>query len=214
MLHKFDPKQLERLERPERRQLLDVEEIFSSIPLDAGQSVADLGSGTGYFALPLSRRLTAGKVYALDIADEMIEYLRHRVTEAGAANIEVIKCSGLDFPIPKGAMDGALVAFVLHEQDDQPGFLEKARALLKPGGWLSVVEWEKKETKMGPPVAERIGRDELKTLALRAGLEFVSAESTGDTVYVALLKRPEGQGAPKLVGADLVSDHRGLNEAP
>ncbi len=193
MPHKFDPKNLDRLDRQDRRQLIDVEAVFSQLPLTTGQSVADIGCGTGFFAIPLSRHVPEGKVYALDIADEMLSRLRQKVAENGAANIEVLKCSEMDFPLPKGAMDGILLAFVLHEQEDRVRFLEKVHELLKPGAWVGIIEWEKKETKMGPPVAERIDRSEVKDAASKAGLDFLLATQSGETNYVAVLKRPDSR---------------------
>lgn len=193
MPHKFDPKNIERLDREDRRRLVDVEAILSSLPLQPQQTVADVGCGTGFFTLPLGRVISDGKVYALDIADEMLDRLRQKVAESGAGNIEILKCSELNFPVPKGALDGALVAFVLHEQDDRPAFLEKVQELLKPGAWISVVEWQKKETKMGPPVAERMDEAEIRDMASKVGLDFSSAKELGDAVQVAILRRPYGK---------------------
>jgi ubiquinone/menaquinone biosynthesis C-methylase UbiE len=190
--HRFDPKNIEHLDGEERRRLVDVEAILSSLPLQPRQTLADIGCGTGFFTLPLAQRVSEGKVYALDIADEMLDRLRQRVAEGGAGNVEVLKCGELDFPVPKGAMDGVLVAFVLHEQEDRLVFLEKVRELLKPGGWISVLEWEKKETKMGPPVAERIDQVELRHMASKAGLDFAFAKQLSDSSYMAVLKRLDG----------------------
>lgn len=199
MPHKFDPKNLERLDGEERRKAIDVEAILSSLPLASTQSVADIGCGTGFFSVPLSQRLSEGKVYALDIADEMLDRLRQKVRDSGIGNIEVIKSDDMDFPLPRGTMDGAMLSFVLHEQEDRIRFLQKARELLKPGAWLLVVEWQKREMKMGPPLAERIDGAELRDMAGRAGFENVSSKELGDYNYMALLRRadmPAGRSGP------------------
>ncbi len=187
MPHKFDPKDLERLDSEARRKSVDMEAILSLLPLGPGQSVADIGCGTGFFSLPLSRALPQGKVYALDIADEMLEVVRQKVQENGISNIEVVKSGEMEFPVPARAMDGVLLSFVLHEQEDRIGFLKKVRGLLKPSGWLSVIEWQKKEMKMGPPIAERIDEAGLKDSATRAGFRIVSFQELGEANYMALL---------------------------
>ncbi|MDO8690566.1 MAG: class I SAM-dependent methyltransferase [Dehalococcoidia bacterium] len=191
MPHKFDPKDLERLDSEARRKSTDIESILSSLPLDPGQSVADIGCGTGFFSVPLSRALSQGKVYALDIADEMLERVRLKVLENGISNIEVVKSGEMDFPVPAGDMDGVFLAFVLHEQEDRTEFLRKVRDLLKPSGWLSVIEWQKKEMRMGPPLADRIDEAGLRDLASRAGFLPVSVTNLDEFNYLALLRRTE-----------------------
>lgn len=193
MAHKFDPKHLERLDRADRRQMIDIEAVFSSLPLSPNQSVADIGCGTGFFALPLSRRIPEGKVYALDISEEMLERLRQKAQEGHITNIEALKSGETDFPLPPGSMDGVLLAFVLHEQEDRIAFLKKVKELARPGAWVGVVEWVKREMSMGPPLHERIDPSELSALARRAGLELVSKEGSGYTFYHAVLQRPEGR---------------------
>ncbi len=193
MAHKFDPKHLQRLESDERRRLLDVETVLTYLPLEPQQSVADIGCGPGFFAFPLSRRLASGRLYALDISDEMLERLRQRVQESQIANIEVMKCGELDFPLPAASLDGVFLAFVLHEQDNPDAFLAKVQELLKPGAWLSVIEWEKRDTDMGPPAAERIDRTELRNMARQHNLEVIFEKVLNEAHYLAVLRRRNGQ---------------------
>ncbi len=195
MPHKFDPKKMDHLESHGRRKLMDAEEILSSLPLDPGQSVVDIGCGTGFFAVPLSKRLPQGKVYALDIADEMLERLRQKVQDNGIGNIEIIKSGEMEFPVPEGAMDGAVLSAVLHEQEDRIEFLKRVRDLLKPGAWLLIVEWQKKESPMGPSLEERIDEAELRDMASQARFRTASARAIGEFNYMAVLTRSGDPGS-------------------
>ena len=168
--------------------MIKLEEILSSLPLEPSQRIADIGCGTGLLAIPLSRRLPGGKVYALDIAEEMLERLRQKADDGRITNIEMLKCGELDFPVPPKSVDGVLLAFVLHEQEDRVTFLERVVEMLKPRGWVAVVEWEKKMMEMGPPVAERIDENELGAMARGAGLDVLSKKGLGETHYLAVLQ--------------------------
>lgn len=187
MPHKFDPARIDRLDSPERLSRLPLEEIFSALPLQPSQTVADLGCGTGIFSLPLAQRLPQGKVYCLDIAEVMLERVRRKVQESRITNIEVKQCSETDFGLEPGSLDGVFLAFVLHEQEDRAAFLQTVRPLLKAGGWVGVVEWQKKEMSEGPPLPERIDPAEARQLASQAGLKAVVDKSLGDRYYLMVL---------------------------
>lgn len=189
MAHKFDPKLIDRLESAERRSLIDAEQILSYLPLEPDQTIADVGCGTGYFTIPLARYLSSGAVYGLDVSAEMLKHLSKKLRDNEISNVKLVQCSELDFPLPKKSLDGVLMAFVLHEQDDMVEFLEKAAELLKPGGWITVIEWEKTDTGMGPPAAERIDQTELGRLAASAGLAITFERVSGDIYYLVMLRQ-------------------------
>ncbi|MDP2952977.1 MAG: class I SAM-dependent methyltransferase [Chloroflexota bacterium] len=188
MPHKFDVQHRERLHDPSWRQL-DPDEVLSFLPLAPRQRVADIGCGTGFFTLPLARRLSQGRVWGIDIAPEMLARLEERVAEAGLSNVKALKSEELSIPLPPGGADGALLAFVLHETEDRQAFLKEAAGLLKVGGWLGLVEWEKKDTGMGPPVGDRIDLGEARQLALGAGLRVVDERPLRDKFYFMLLRK-------------------------
>ena len=131
---------IKRLLSREREEQLDPFVITSFMHIEPYDHVADIGCGPGYFSIPLAKHLVYGKLYALDVLDEMLEALRRRVAEANLGNVEILKCGVTDFPLPKESLDGAFVAFVVHENDDRTAFLAAVRALLKPRGWCTVLE--------------------------------------------------------------------------
>src|SRR5262245_66138887 len=67
------------------------ERVVAALEIRAGDRVADLGAGSGYFTERLARAVApGGQVYAVDVEEEMNEYLRKRLTQAGIDNVEVI----------------------------------------------------------------------------------------------------------------------------
>ena len=117
MPHKFNPKRMERLLGPERRQVLDPDEVLDLLPLQPGHVVADTGCGPGYFTVPLARHVPKGKVYALDVQDEMVKAAKEYADAEGVTNVEALLSSETNVPVPPNSLDGVFMAFVLHEVD-------------------------------------------------------------------------------------------------
>ena len=84
--HKFDPAKLDRLLAPERYEQLDIHRILSLLPITHYQTVADIGCGPGFFTIPLAKTLWEGKMYALDIQEEMLEACRRTSSSLTPAN--------------------------------------------------------------------------------------------------------------------------------
>ncbi|MBI4297877.1 MAG: 1-(5-phosphoribosyl)-5-[(5-phosphoribosylamino)methylideneamino]imidazole-4-carboxamide isomerase [Chloroflexi bacterium] len=191
--HRFDVRRLSLLEDVTRRRELNPEKVFDLLPLEPQQRVADIGCGPGYFSLPLARRLPQGQVVALDVQPEMLARLRERAKRARIKNIDIMKCGEVEFPLELGGLDGMLLTFVLHEMKERAEeFLKIAAALLKPGGWLAIVEWVKASTGDGPPRADRLSQEETEALAEKVGLKVVREEGLGDKYYFLLAHRPTG----------------------
>ena len=158
-----------RLLSPERAETLDPLVIMSFCPINIHDTVADIGCGPGFFTLPLAKVLVDGKLYALDIDDEMLDACRERITQARMGNVEILKCGEFEFPLEPASVDGAFLAFVVQASPDKPRFLREIRDLIRPRGWCTVLEWYRKETEYGPPLERRIEPDELVKVAESAG---------------------------------------------
>src|SRR5512140_1649839 len=84
---RFDPAKADRLDDPERANALPPQTILSTIGVTPSMRVADVGAGTGFFAIPFAR--IAESVEAIDVEPQMLDRLRKRVDEARAANIRI-----------------------------------------------------------------------------------------------------------------------------
>ena len=180
---------IEELLRPQRQEELDPFVVMTFMPIEPYDQVADIGCGPGYFAVPMAKHLVYGKLYGLDISEEMLDALRARVAEANLGNVEIMKCGPADFPIAKGSLDGVFLSLVTHYNEDPVDFLKAVSELLRPRGWCTVLEFYRKETEHGPPLYKKIEPAELREMAGQAGLQFRSLRDLGGEQYMAVFRK-------------------------
>ena len=107
--------------------------------LKAGQTVLDLGSGGGIDVLLSARRVgPTGKVYGLDVTDEMLALARENQRQAGARNVEFLKGSIEAIPLPDNSVDVIISNCVINLAADKDAALREAFRVLKPGGQFAV----------------------------------------------------------------------------
>jgi ubiquinone/menaquinone biosynthesis C-methylase UbiE len=130
-----------------------------------GETVLEVGPGTGYYTLSMARSLTpGGTLHIADVQGEMLDHTMARAREAGVGNIEAREADAARLPYADGSFDAAFLVAVLGEIPDQDAALRELRRVLRPGGRLVVGEL------FGDPhmVTERT----LRRRAQAAGLRF------------------------------------------
>ncbi len=189
---KSDPRNKDRLLSEERHSSLQPKTLLRSLGLKAGEAVADIGCGPGFFTLPAAEIVgPEGVVVAADIQGEMLTTVRMRAAEQGLTNVRLVKTSEIEVPLPERSFDLVIAAFVLHEVPKHATFLRKLARLLKPGGRLAALEWQKHETEHGPPLEDRIASDELIADATAAGLRLSKRRELGEDHYLCVFVAAE-----------------------
>jgi ubiquinone/menaquinone biosynthesis C-methylase UbiE len=190
MPQKFDIRLRHELLSEEREASLHPDALLRRLGLSSGDTIADIGCGPGFFAIPAAEIVgESGLVLAADIQGEMLSAVRSRAAEHGLANIHVVKSSDKGIPIPDGSCDVVLMAFVLDEVEQRSSFLHRAATLLKPRGRLAVLEWEKEQQASGPPLVDRISPEELLADAYAAGLYLDEQRELNDEQYLCTFTR-------------------------
>lgn len=114
--------------------------------LQPGQTVADIGAGSGYYTELLSRAVgPSGKVYATEIQPEMLRLLERRVQRRKLANVITVLATETDPRLPRESLDLALLVDVYHEFAHPQQMLRRIREALKPGGRLVLIEFRKED---------------------------------------------------------------------
>ncbi len=107
--------------------------------LREGEVVLDLGSGGGIDALLSARRVgSAGKVYGLDMTEEMLALARDNAAKAGATNIEFLRGQIEDIPLPANSVDVIISNCVVNLSPDKPAVLRETHRVLVPGGRIGI----------------------------------------------------------------------------
>ncbi len=107
--------------------------------LRAGETVLDLGSGGGIDVLLSARRVgPAGHAYGVDMTDEMLALAEANKATAGATNVDFLKGTIEDVPLPDGVIDVVISNCVINLSTDKPAVLAEMFRVLRPGGRIGV----------------------------------------------------------------------------
>lgn len=170
---RFPASQAQRLEDPERLVWLPPADVLHALTIEAGQTVVDVGAGTGYFAVPLAHTVGSnGKVYAVDAQDQMLQWIAAKIDNAGLVNIVLVHAEASATTLPPSSCDLYLTANVWHELEDREAVLTEAKRVLKPAGRIAILDWRPDvERVAGPPLDHRIAsydvQEELRKLGFR-----------------------------------------------
>ena len=147
--------------------------VIEALGLKAGQSVADIGAGTGYFSTRLARSAAAPAVFAVDIEPNMVAHLKARAAKEGLTNLTPVQ-AGPDSPNLPSPVDTILVVDTFHHIPNRVEYFRKLKASIKPGGQLAIIDF-RKDAPSGPPVEFRFTADQISAELAQAG--FVMAGS-------------------------------------
>lgn len=130
------------LERPERVAEEQPDQLVSLLGLRRGETVADIGAGTGYFTRRLAQAVgPAGRVLAEDVQPEMLAFLKDLSARLGLTNITPVLGSTTDPRLPAASVDLALMVDVYHEFDFPYEMMQGICLALKPRGLVILVEY-------------------------------------------------------------------------
>ena len=175
--HTFDPARADRLEDAAARYAVcSRDELVAAVDPQPTDTLADLGSGTGFYTDDLAARVE--RLYAVDIQPEMHELYR----EKGVPDtVELVTSDIETLPFDDGQLDGAFSTMTYHEFATPEALAELAR-VIRSGGRLTTVDWDGDgEGERGPPCEERYTADEAVDALEAAGFEIIHLESRPET---------------------------------
>lgn len=173
------------LDDPERQRWLPAAAVLERLALRPGMSVADVGAGTGYFALPMARAvLPGGHVFAVDAQPEMLAHLRAKIADLP---ITLVHGTADHTTLPDASVDLVLIANVWHEIDDTAAALIETKRIVRHEGRVAILDWRTDvEQPPGPPLAHRASATDAAATLRSAGWSLAVPETIGMYSYLIL----------------------------
>lgn len=139
--HMMGPGSIDWLNRSERDREEDVTAAIDSMKLRSGMVIADIGAGSGYYSFRIAQKVGKGKVYAVEVQDEMIEALQNEKLKLQANIVEVIKGDSISVHLSDNSVDLAIMIDVYHELEYPHEIIQSIKKALKPDGKILLIEY-------------------------------------------------------------------------
>ena len=174
MRHRFDdPEQCAQIfDDPERDAWQLPDRVILALALKPGQSVADIGAGTGYFSVRLARSAAAPKVYAVDSEPAMVKYVRERAAKEKLGKVICLEAAA-DSPNLPAPVDVALILNGYHHIGNREKYFRRLAKSLKPGGRVAIIDF-RIDSPDGPPKEFRFALSTFKAEMAEAGYRLAA----------------------------------------
>ena len=190
--HRFDnaEKWAKVFDDPKRDAWQKPHEVIQALGLKPDSVVADIGAGTGYFAVRLAHMVPKGRVYAVDTEADMVRHLNERARRDGLKNLSAVAGAPND-PRLSQKVDVVLLVDVYHHIGERERYFSKLAGALKPGGRVAIIDF-RMDSPVGPPKAARIEPDRVKAEMKRAGFEVAQEHAFLPNQYFLVFRRTAG----------------------
>jgi ubiquinone/menaquinone biosynthesis C-methylase UbiE len=119
--------------------------VVQSLQIRPGERVADVGSGSGYFTFAFANAVgPEGKIYAVDVDEEMNNILAQRARKEGVGNIEVILAKPDDPSLPSTGIDLLFTSNTYHHIDNRVNYFANLRKYIRPNGRVAVIDFDRR----------------------------------------------------------------------
>jgi ubiquinone/menaquinone biosynthesis C-methylase UbiE len=178
---RFPASEALRLDDPERLLWLPPAIVVGALAIQPGDTIADIGAGTGYFSLPLAQAAgTLGKVYAVDSQSEMLGHLQYKLDTRYISNIQAVHAEAGSTGLPTASCDLVFMANVWHEFADRSAVLLETKRILKAKGRIAILDWRPDvEPQPGPPLHHRVSASDVTDSMQSAGFVEVKQCNVG-----------------------------------
>lgn len=157
---------------PQRDSWQKPHEVITALRIAPDASVADIGAGTGYFAVRLAHMTPKGRVYAVDLEPDMVKYLGERADREGLKNLQPVQAKP-DSPQLPERVDRVLLVDTYHHLGDRVAYFKHLLDSLKPGAEVAIIDFTA-DSPVGPPKAGRIAEQKVSDEMTRAGYRAVA----------------------------------------
>ena len=162
-------------------------EVITALKLAPEAAVADIGAGTGYFAVRFAHMLPTGRVYAVDLEADMVRHLGERAKKEGLTNLTAVQGKPEDAQIPR-PVDLVILVDVYHHVGARNQYVGRLRDSLKTNGRVAIIDFRMDGT-IGPAKSMRIAPEQVKTEMAGAGYVLAEEHSFLPQQYFLIFQR-------------------------
>lgn len=178
------------LERPQRQQEERPDQVIEALDLQPTDVVADIGAGSGFFSFRLSERVPQGRVLAVDVQPQMIEFLQARQQELGITHVEPILSEVDDPHLPPESVDLALMVDAYHEFAYPREIMEGILNGLRPGGRVVLVEYKKENPLIPIKGLHKMTQAQVRREMEAVGLRWLESKPVLPQQHVLVFEKP------------------------
>jgi SAM-dependent methyltransferase len=136
------------LERSDREKEEAPSQAISLLDLSPDAVIADIGAGSGYYSFRISPLVPKGKVIAVDIQQEMLDYLKKEAEARKITNVQPHLGTIESVQLPKNSLDAVLFVDAYHEFSHPAEMLKSIHSALKPGGKIYLLEFRAEDPRV------------------------------------------------------------------
>jgi ubiquinone/menaquinone biosynthesis C-methylase UbiE len=179
------------VDRTSASKFIDPVSVISQLGISKGNIVADFGCGSGYFSIPLAQAVGEdGIIYSLDVLPQALETV---ASKAKALNLTNVKTKRVNLEREKGSgledesMSWVIMKDVLFQNGNKKIILKEAYRVLKLEGKALVMEWNNKDSTVGPDKKLRISKEEIENIIKENNFKIEKEIEAGDFHYAMVI---------------------------
>ncbi len=180
------------LERPDREEEERPRAVMNELELRGDEVVADIGAGSGFFTFLLAPRLPQGRVIAVDIQQEMLDFIMGKRKLRRAANVETLLGTIRDTRLPAANVDLVLMVDSYHEFSHPREMMNSIVKGLRPGGRVVLLEYRGEDPAVPIKPLHKMTVQQVKREMTAVGLEFVEVKDFLPTQHFLVFRKPAG----------------------
>lgn len=165
---------IQTMERAQRDEWQKPDEVVKALNLKSGDVVADVGAGSGYFTRRIAKVVAPeGKVYAVDVAADILSYLKERADREGLRNIVTIVSQPADPMLPSNSVDLVFFCDTTHHIDHRVEFYRKLASAVKAHGRMAIIDYPPDSPHAPHNPEQLVPRSQVISEAEQVGFKFV-----------------------------------------
>jgi len=170
----------------------DPQKNVESFELEPEMIVADLGAGSGFYAINSAKAVKLGKVYAVDIQKELLERVKNMAVKEQLDNVELVwgdieEAGGSK--LEDGSVDAVIIANTLFQVENKKSLIDEAKRILKTKGKLLLVDWLDSYGGLGPKQSDIVGVQDAEDMFTAEGFKLERDISAGEHHYGLVFRK-------------------------